>query len=159
MERKVSIEIERVENKPPIGDLKSIRRCYTCGTCSSGCPVKEVRPEFDPRIILRLILLGKTEDLIKSQLPWLCTGCYTCEERCPQEIPVTHIITELKHLCYQKNFTPQGPVKQKELIIINGKIYPLDDFDNKKRKKAGLPPLPTALKEISLLLEERSSDI
>jgi len=38
-----------------------------------------------------------------------------------------------------------------KLVKGEGRIYPIDDFDNKKRNKAGLPPLPTscdAIKEL-----------
>ena len=35
-----------------------IKRCYACGACSAVCPVGEINPDFDPRRLIRLIVLG-----------------------------------------------------------------------------------------------------
>jgi len=41
---------------------------------------------------------------------------------------------------------------QMDVIKEEGRIYPIDEFDNKKRGKAGLPPLPTSCKVVKRLL-------
>jgi heterodisulfide reductase subunit C len=47
---------------------------------------------------------------------------------------------------------PSGVRAQKEIITKWGRIYPIDDFDNKKREKLGLPGLPTSCEAVERLL-------
>ena len=117
--------------------------CMTCRTCSSGCPVTEVDSRFDPARIVRMANYGLREEILASDLLWLCSGCYTCQERCPQGVRVTDLITLLKNMAVRAGHVPRGIGAQRELVTKEGRIYPLDDFDNKKRDKIGLPPLPT----------------
>jgi ribosomal protein L36 len=43
-----------------------------------------------------------------------------------------------------------------KLIRTQGRLYTLDEFDEKKRKKAGLPSLVTKIEEVVHLLESES---
>jgi heterodisulfide reductase subunit C len=65
--------------------------CMACGTCSSGCPMTGVEG-FDPRKIVRMVLMGQDEELISSKLPWICTMCGKCEYACPMGINIVSII-------------------------------------------------------------------
>jgi heterodisulfide reductase subunit C len=118
--------------------------CMACRTCSSGCPVTEVDSRFDPARIIRMANYGLREEILASDALWLCTGCYTCQERCPQGVRITDLMTLLKNMAVRAGHVPPGIRAQRELVTEQGRIYPLDDFDNKKRAKIGLPPLPTS---------------
>ena len=72
-------------------------RCISCGTCSAGCPVRERLVEFDPRAIVRLVLLG-AEEVFEGELLWLCAGCATCDERCPQGVHLPSLITAIRNV-------------------------------------------------------------
>ena len=37
---------------------ENIKLCFACGTCTAGCPVSDVDPEYNPRKIIREVLLG-----------------------------------------------------------------------------------------------------
>ena len=37
---------------------ENIKRCFACGTCSVICPVFAVEERYDPRKIIRMIILG-----------------------------------------------------------------------------------------------------
>ncbi len=65
--------------------------CLGCGTCSAGCPITG-QSGFDPRKIVRLALDGRDEELVASNLPWLCTMCGKCEYACPMGINIVGII-------------------------------------------------------------------
>jgi len=43
-------------SKQPGGE--NIKNCFACGVCTGGCPVSEINPTYDPRKIIRMILLG-----------------------------------------------------------------------------------------------------
>lgn len=60
--------------------------CFTCGTCSSGCPVTGLVPGWDARRAVRAITLGLEQELVDSKFPWVCTNCGRCQYACPQGV-------------------------------------------------------------------------
>jgi heterodisulfide reductase subunit C len=133
---------------------KEIMACFTCRTCSASCPITAVNTSFNPVRIIRMALYGLKDEILGSDFIWLCSSCYACQERCPQGVCITELMTVLKNMAVKAGYTPQGIRAQKDIISKEGRIYPLDDFDNKKRKKIGLPSLPTACDVIGELLKE-----
>ena len=63
--RRASAIIEKAPLRP-IGSPTDL--CLACGTCSAGCPLTGVSG-FDPRKIVRMVLLGRDRELIESKLP------------------------------------------------------------------------------------------
>ena len=43
-----------------------ITRCFACGTCTAGCPVREIDEKYNPRKIIHMVLLGMRERVLKS---------------------------------------------------------------------------------------------
>jgi heterodisulfide reductase subunit C len=58
-------------------------------------------------------------------------------------VRITDFITLLKNMALSEGYAPKGIRAQVEVIEEHSRIYPLDDFDNKKRNKIKLPSLPT----------------
>jgi heterodisulfide reductase subunit C len=116
--------------------------CYQCGTCTSDCPIAKRIPEFRPRKIARLVMYGQKERLFENDLLYLCTGCYTCYEHCPQEVHVSGIISALRKKSLEEGRllptfkTLMGSVAQM------GYIYEIDEFENEMREDDDLPPAP-----------------
>ena len=133
---------------------EGIRNCFSCGTCSAGCPIRRIDQRYNPKKIIRMILLGMKERVLQSDFIWLCSSCYTCQERCPQGVRITDLITAVRNIASREGFEPSGIAKQAELIKFQGRLYSLDEFDDKKRKKAGLPSIPFTIEEVARLLEE-----
>ena len=50
--------------------LEEIKPCFTCGSCTGACPVREVIDDFDPRLIIHNILLGMRKEVLSSNLIW-----------------------------------------------------------------------------------------
>jgi len=81
-----------IQQKAPLRPIESLTDlCMACCTCSAGCPITGV-DGFDPRKIVRLVLLGRDRELIESKLPWLCTMCGKCEHACPMGINIVNLI-------------------------------------------------------------------
>jgi len=130
---------------------EKISACFTCRTCVASCPISAINREFNPAKIIRMALYGLKEEILTSDFIWLCSTCYACQERCPQGVSITDFMTLLKNMAISEGHAPAGIRAQLKLVKGEGRIYPIDDFDNKKRNKAGLPPLPTscdAIKEL-----------
>jgi Fe-S oxidoreductase len=73
------------------------RACYQCGTCTSSCPSGRELYR-GPRRLVRLILAGGIEAVLKSDDLWRCTECGTCTEVCRMEIDVASILQRLRQL-------------------------------------------------------------
>jgi len=115
--------------------------CYTCGTCTAGCPVAAERPDFSPRRFVRLAALGLGSEAAGDASVWLCPGCDTCVERCPQGVDPVEVVTALRNLAARRGLAHQSYRLQLESILASGRIYPIDEFENDNRRDLGLPPL------------------
>jgi heterodisulfide reductase subunit C len=102
-----------------------------------------------------MILLGMIEEVLESDEIWLCSSCYTCQEVCPQGIRITDLITAVRNMAFKEGHLPQGVGLQDRLICSEGRLYALDEFDQKKREKANLPLLLSTIGEAVKLLEDR----
>jgi heterodisulfide reductase subunit C2 len=162
--KKVSNEIsdEIVKDE----DLKKLRACFQCGTCTGGCPSGR-RTAIRTRQIIRKAIQGLDEVLDDEDI-WMCSTCYTCYERCPRSVPVTNIIIKLRNMATQKG-KMMAPHKQLTYLLIQtGHGVPIGGTDNnwtKMRAAYGLPPLPPtthshpeAIKEIETLVKDTKFD-
>lgn len=116
-----------------------IRRCYGCGACSAFCPILPHQSEYDPRRLIRLILLGQRETVLQSPTIWHCATCYSCQEVCPQKVGFTEIGFVLKNMAVEAGYLPQGLTAQVGLLTNHGRLYQVGEFENEKRTKLGLP--------------------
>ena len=71
--------------------------CMTCGICSSACPVSGV-DGFDPRKLVRMTLLGRTDELVEARWPWICTMCGKCEALCPMQVRIADLVRRIRSL-------------------------------------------------------------
>jgi heterodisulfide reductase subunit C len=114
--------------------------CYACGTCSASCPVRAIDEEFNPRRIIRLALLGLKDEVLTSDFIWLCTGCYICQERCPQDVRITELMMAFRNVATEEGY-PHPTVKAiADMVAEHGIIMEIGEFENDKREKMGLPP-------------------
>lgn len=116
--------------------------CYQCGVCTSDCPIAKRVPEFHPRQIARLVMYGQKDRLMQGDLLFLCAGCYTCYEHCPQEVKVSEIIAALRQIALEEGHTHPSFKKLVESIAEMGYIYEIDEFENEMRNDEDLPPAP-----------------
>jgi heterodisulfide reductase subunit C len=120
---------------------EGIRACYECKACSASCPVKAIDEKYDPRKIIRMILLGMKKEVLESQYIWLCSSCYGCHEACPQNVRLTEVMFAVKNLAVAEACVPPGLTAQKALLKQHGRLYEVTEFENDKRAKLGLPPI------------------
>ena len=90
----------------PGGD--QIKVCYSCGTCTAGCPVTEVDARYSPRHIIRQVLLGQRKAVLSDPLIWYCETCYACSVYCPQNVKFGDVMRALREMAVAEGyFTPE----------------------------------------------------
>jgi heterodisulfide reductase subunit C len=117
-------------------------RCFQCGTCTSDCPVARFSETYRPRQIIRMAQLGLKERVLNSDTLWLCAACFTCTDRCPQDVEVASVIRVLRNLAAEKGMVPLVFKEQAYSILESGYAYNIPELRLKKRETQGLPPLP-----------------
>jgi heterodisulfide reductase subunit C len=63
-------------------------------------------------------------------------------------------MTLLRNLAVRAGHAPAGVRAQMDIIKGAGRIYPIDDFDNKKRNKIDLPSIPTTCEVVKKLFSD-----
>ncbi len=94
---------------------ENIKVCFSCGVCTAGCPVSEIDSSYNPRRIVRMVLLGMREQVLASDFIWLCTLCYTCYARCPQNVRFTDVMGALRNMAVR-----EGHVHPSFLNVVDG---------------------------------------
>jgi len=126
--------------------------CMQCGTCTGSCP-SGWNTGFNTRRIIRDACKNRVTVLSDDNL-WLCTTCYTCQERCPRGIPITDALLELRRLAVREGFMLPEHRKVSELVMECGHAVPLDEETKKKREELGLEPIPETVQKSPEALEE-----
>jgi signal transduction histidine kinase/heterodisulfide reductase subunit C len=137
---------------------ENIKHCFSCGTCVAACPVRWINEKYNPRKIIRMALLGMRKQVLESEFIWLCSTCYTCHERCPQEVRITEIMNVLKNMASREGYAHPAYIRQASAILGLGRLYEIDDFDNRRRERLGLPRMSTDPGEMEKIFEITGMD-
>lgn len=138
--------------KEPGGE--NVKKCFSCGTCTAGCPVREVTDRYNPRKIIRMALLGMKKEVLSSQFIWLCSSCYTCFERCPQDVRIPELMNAIKNIAVREGHLPPAMKTQLDLLSSFGRLLEITDFENEKRKESNLPPVQGKTEDIKKILRK-----
>lgn len=102
---------------------ENLKFCFACGVCTAGCPVSDISDKFDPRKIIRMVLMGMRERVLSSDFVWYCTQCFTCSGHCPQNVKFTDIIRVLRDMAVKEGYVdPSFLQKVKELDRFSQKV-------------------------------------
>jgi heterodisulfide reductase subunit C len=121
---------------------EKLMRCFQCGTCTSDCPVARFSDTYRPRQIIRMAQLGLKDRVLNSDTLWLCAACFTCTDRCPQDVEVASVIRVLRNLAAEEGHIPQVFKDECASILESGYAYRIPELRLKKREGVGLPALP-----------------
>lgn len=103
---------------------ENISLCFACGTCTAGCPVAGVDAQFDPRRIIRQVLLGMRQETLSSPALWRCVQCYSCTSKCPQNVRFRDIIRALREMAVKEGKADAGlPAETEELNTLVRKAH------------------------------------
>ncbi|MBA1343456.1 MAG: CoB--CoM heterodisulfide reductase iron-sulfur subunit C [ANME-2 cluster archaeon] len=134
----------------------SVLACLQCGTCSGSCPSGRYT-EMVTRKIVRDARVGR--DVLQDPDLWLCTTCYTCQERCPREIKIADAILAIREIAVHEGIMLPAHRKVSQLVLECGHAVPINDVVKEKRERLGMDALPEtvhkypeALSEVQTLL-------
>jgi coenzyme F420-reducing hydrogenase delta subunit/formate hydrogenlyase subunit 6/NADH:ubiquinone oxidoreductase subunit I len=78
---------------------------------------QKIEPDYNPRKLIRLAMLGKKERTFQNPTTWLCSSCDLCYSACPQEIHISGVIGAIKELAIAEGYsTPLETVSVDEEI-------------------------------------------
>lgn len=133
---------------------EKIKKCFSCGTCTSACPVFRVAEEYNPRRIIRLVLLGFRKEVLSSRTIWLCAHCYACSAYCPQGVSFADIMTVLQRMAVEYGYAPADlPERIEAINVVMNQLR--KEYINTVTAGAGVVSEAEILKR----LEEKLSEI
>ncbi|MFC1717419.1 hypothetical protein ACFL6S_27410, partial [Candidatus Poribacteria bacterium] len=68
-------------------------------------------------------------------------------------VRITEVINALKNIASREGYAHPAYIRQANMIRSMGRLYEIDDFDNRKRDGIGLPEISTDPSEVSRIFE------
>ena len=140
-----------------------IFKCMECGVCSGSCPSGR-HMNFNIRKIVKRASSNETEVLNNKNL-WMCTTCYTCQERCPRGIKIVDGIYKIRTIAVRKGIMLPEHRKVSQMLLDTGHAVAINNETKQKREQLGLESLPEtvhkhpdALNDVKKLLKSCKFD-
>ena len=105
---------------------ENIQLCFACGTCTAGCPVAGIDKDFDPRRVIRQVLLGMRKQVLGSEEIWKCAQCYCCTSKCPQNVMFRNVVRALREMAVKEEYVDAD---------LSNEVEKLDEFSQKIRRE------------------------
>jgi heterodisulfide reductase subunit C len=133
---------------------ENILYCFQCGTCVSVCPVSAKNDKYDPRKIIWMSLLGLREEVLSSEAIWLCSTCYSCYVRCPQNVKITSVITAIQNIASREGYLHSSYDAGVKAMHETGRTTELSEFENQQREKLDCPPIKENPHRVRKIIKE-----
>lgn len=107
----MAITVKKSKAKGIIDEVQEITGvdlsvCFQCKKCTSGCPVSKL-VKTPPSEIMRRLHLNSGDEILESDILWMCVSCETCSARCPMDIDVAAVMDALRKLAREKGASKQ----------------------------------------------------
>lgn len=91
---------------------EKIEICFSCGTCVASCPIRWVDENYNPRRIIKMVVMGMRDQVLSSPFIWLCSACDICYRRCPQGVRISDLMKAIRNVAIREGYEPTGAVAQ-----------------------------------------------
>ena len=109
-----------------------ITNCFMCGTCTATCPVSALNGEYNPRRIIKMVLLGMKEEVLSSPQLWQCNQCHACVAHCPQNVSFADVMRVIRQLAIEEGYFTKEYAAEIEKIDIETRQLRIDRINNLK---------------------------
>jgi heterodisulfide reductase subunit C len=79
--------------------------------------------------------------VLSSDFVWLCSTCYSCHERCPQNVRITDLMHAIKNIAVQEGHIHSSYRLQLKMLRSHGRLYDITGLENERRTDQGLPAI------------------
>lgn len=86
----------------------NLAECFQCQKCSAGCTIAD-DTDLLPHALIKMVQVGREDDVLRSSHIWLCVSCETCSTRCPNQIDLCGIIDTLRQIAMEQGIEPAEP--------------------------------------------------
>ena len=139
---KIEVNFDKRRELEKVLGADQVSYCYQCGACVADCPAGNYSDRFNPRLILLKAILGFEDELLSPDSEiWDCTNCYTCSERCPQDVRPVDVIIALKNLCVLQGKAPRLVREITDTVLESGITTKVTSLVHRRREELGLPPI------------------
>jgi heterodisulfide reductase subunit C2 len=138
-----------------------INACLQCRKCTNGCPVAGFT-DSSPSEIIKKLQMGAGEEILGSEIIWICASCATCFSRCPMEINMAEVMDALRVMAEARGAAkPEGNAPLMNKLLLGtikrfGRTYDLGAMALYKAGTASygkdMDKLPTILKKGKIAL-------
>jgi heterodisulfide reductase subunit C len=104
---------------PEGGESFGALRCYQCQACSAGCPVLDLM-DVPPHRAVWMAARGQKAELLPARSPWVCVGCLTCSERCPNGVNVAALWEWIRKASADEAHAPQMNERTFHRLFLEG---------------------------------------
>lgn len=139
-------------------DTEGLNACFSCGTCSAGCPIHEAFPEYNPKKLAKMVRLGMRKNVLSSPHIWYCATCHNCEQRCPQNVKFFSILNVLKNMAAEEGYAPPSWVEQTRQVMKTGIVFAAEEDWIKERERLSLPSLKGTREKVRKIIEQTGVD-
>lgn len=130
---------------------ENVKLCFACGLCTASCPVADIDPEYNPRRIIRMVLLGMRKEVLSSGFIWFYSQCYTCQAHCPQNVNFADVMKALRNMAVREGYIhPSFAKKIKEIDAFSQELRHQMVSEILDRRSEGIEVEPSELAEKAL---------
>jgi len=83
---------------------KDIYNCFSCGTCTAGCPERDLDPLYSPRKVIKNILLGMKNNIFPNKFVEICSTHYRCLTQCPQGVEIPKLMSAIRNIAVKEGY-------------------------------------------------------
>jgi heterodisulfide reductase subunit C len=85
---------------------EKLTHCFSCGTCTASCPINWVEENYNPRRIIKMVMMGMKEQVLSDPVIWLCSACDICYRRCPQDVRISDVMKAIRSVAIREGYEP-----------------------------------------------------
>jgi heterodisulfide reductase subunit C len=83
---------------------KDLYECFSCGTCTAGCPERELDSLYSPRKVIKNVLLGMKDPVFCNKFVEICSSHHRCFTQCPQGVEIPKLMNAIKNIAMKEGY-------------------------------------------------------